>query len=116
MGLGLLEDLADGVARMPEFAGDLADGLAIAPGSSYGTVVVHRKHVLDPPEGESSAVRTFTLPEVSYGGSVLRAQIAPRWVSFTRSVPLVNGRRVPAVTVTAMPTWYAAETLGTTHP
>ena len=32
-----------------EFAGDLADGLAIAPRPPNGTVVVHRKHVLDPP-------------------------------------------------------------------
>ena len=49
IGLGLIENLADGVARMLEFAGDLADGLAIAPRSPNGTVVVHRKHVLDPP-------------------------------------------------------------------
>ncbi len=49
IGLGLLENLADGVARMLEFAGDLADGLAIAPRSPNGSVVVHRKHVLDPP-------------------------------------------------------------------
>jgi hypothetical protein len=47
--LGLLEDLADGVARMVVFAGDLADGLAIAPRSTNGTVVAHRKHVLNPP-------------------------------------------------------------------
>src|SRR5437762_12609397 len=59
-----------------------------------GDIDVHRKHVLDPPEGESSAVRTFTLPEVSYGGSVLRAQIAPRWVSFTRSVPSADVSRI----------------------
>ena len=49
IGLGLLENLPDGVARMLEFAGDLADGLAIAPRSPNGSVVVHRKHVLDPP-------------------------------------------------------------------
>ena len=47
--LGLLEDLPDGVSRMPEFAGDLADGLAIASRPPNGSVVVHRKHVLDPP-------------------------------------------------------------------
>jgi hypothetical protein len=49
IGLGLLEDLPDGVARMPEFARDLADGLTIAPRPPNGSVVVHRKHVLDPP-------------------------------------------------------------------
>ena len=48
-GLGLLEDLTNGIARMPKFAGDLADGLAIAPRPPNGSVVVHRKHVLDPP-------------------------------------------------------------------
>ena len=49
IGLGLLEDLADSVARMVEFAGDLTDGFAIAPRSPNGTVIVHRKHVLNPP-------------------------------------------------------------------
>ena len=49
IGLGLLEDLPNGVSRMPEFAGDLVDGHAIAPRPPNGSVVVHRKHVLDPP-------------------------------------------------------------------
>ena len=49
IGLGLFENLANGVARMSEFAGDLADGLAIAPRPPNGSVIVHRKHVLDPP-------------------------------------------------------------------
>src|SRR5262249_9245607 len=73
---------------MAEFAGELAEGAAIAPGSSDGTGVVHRKHVLDPPKGEASTVGTFTLPEVApvgqfyalrlpAGGSVLRAQFQP---------------------------------------
>src|SRR5690242_11639159 len=77
MGLGLLEDLADGVARMLEFAGDLADGLAIAPGSPDRTVVVHRKHVLDPAEGESSAVGRFTLPEVVTVGRFYALRLPP---------------------------------------
>ena len=47
--LGLLEDFPDGVSRMPEFDRDLADGLAIASRPPNGSVVVHRKHVLDPP-------------------------------------------------------------------
>ncbi len=50
-GSGLLEDLPDGVARVIELAGDLADGLAVASRPSNGTVIVHRKHVLDPPCG-----------------------------------------------------------------
>jgi len=47
--LSLLENLADSDSRMLEFAGDLADGLTIAPRPSNSSVVVHRKHVLDPP-------------------------------------------------------------------
>ena len=47
IGLGLLENLAGWCLReCSEFAGDLADGLAIAPCSPNGSVVVHRKHVL----------------------------------------------------------------------
>jgi hypothetical protein len=34
-----------------ELAGDLADGLAIAFRPADSTVIVHRKHVLDPPRG-----------------------------------------------------------------
>ena len=49
IGLGMLEDLPDGVPGVPEFAGDLPDGHAIAMGPPDGAVVVHRKHVLDPP-------------------------------------------------------------------
>ena len=36
-------------ARVIELAGDLADGHAIASRPANGTVIVHRKHVLDPP-------------------------------------------------------------------
>ena len=70
--LGLLEDLADRVSRMLEIARDLADGLAIAPRPPNGTVVVHRKHVLDPPWVNHSM----------WEGSPYRRWL--RWVSFTR--------------------------------
>ena len=33
----------------PNSPGDLSDGHAIAPRPPNGAVVVHRKHVLDPP-------------------------------------------------------------------
>ena len=51
--VGVVENLPDGVARMVELAGDLADGLAIASRPPNGTVVVHRKHILALREGES---------------------------------------------------------------
>ncbi len=59
-GLGMLEDIPDRVLRVIKVESDSPDGLAIATRPPNGTVVVHRKHVL---EGESSVERTFTLPE-----------------------------------------------------
>jgi hypothetical protein len=47
--LGMLEGFPDRDPGEVEFPGDLADGLAIAPRPPNGSVVVHRKHVLDPP-------------------------------------------------------------------
>ena len=48
-GLGLLEGLPDGDPGEAELAGDLPDGLPIAACPPDGTIVIHRKHVLDPP-------------------------------------------------------------------
>ena len=47
--LGLLEDFPDGVSLMLEFYRDLTYGLAITSRPLNGSVVIHRKHVLDPP-------------------------------------------------------------------
>ena len=47
--LGLLEYFPDGDSRMPKFAGDLVDGHTITPRPPNSSVIVHRKHVLDPP-------------------------------------------------------------------
>ena len=62
-GLRMLEDIPDRVPRVIKVESDPPDGLAIATRPPNGTVVVHRKHVLDLREGESSVERTFTLPE-----------------------------------------------------
>jgi len=62
-GLQMLEDIPDRVPRVIKVESDPPDGLAIATRPPNGTVVVHRKHVLDLREGESSVERTFTLPE-----------------------------------------------------
>ena len=48
-GLGVLQGLANGDPGEVELAGDLPDGLAVAACPPNGTVVIHRKHVLDPP-------------------------------------------------------------------
>jgi hypothetical protein len=47
--LGVLANRPDGVSRRLECARDQADGLAIASRPPNGTVVVHGKHVRDPP-------------------------------------------------------------------
>jgi hypothetical protein len=48
-GLGMLEDLPDRDPGEAELPSDLSDGLAVAARPPNGTVVIHRKHVLDPP-------------------------------------------------------------------
>ena len=54
MGLGMLEDLPDGLAGVSELPGDLADGHAIASRPPNRAVVVHRKHVLGLRVGDRS--------------------------------------------------------------
>ena len=48
-GSACVESMPDGLSRVSELAGDLADGHAIATRPPNGAVVVHRKHVLGPP-------------------------------------------------------------------
>jgi hypothetical protein len=62
-GLRMLEDMPDRVPRVIKVESDPPDGTAIATCPPNSTVVVHRKHVLDLREGESSVVRTFTVLE-----------------------------------------------------
>ena len=54
MGLGMLEDMPDGLAGVSELPGDLPDGHAIAPSPPNRAVVVHRKHVLGLRVGDRS--------------------------------------------------------------
>ena len=54
MGLGMLEDMPDGLAGVSELPGDLADGHAIAPRPPNRAVVVHREHVLGLRVGDRS--------------------------------------------------------------
>ena len=53
-GLGMVEDLPDGLAGVSELSGDLPDGHAIATGPPNRAVVVHRKHVLGLRAGDRS--------------------------------------------------------------
>ena len=73
----MLEDIPDRVPRVIKVESDPPDGLAIAMRPPNGTEVVHRKHVLDLREGESSLERTFTLPEAVTVGQ-LRCLDCPR--------------------------------------
>ena len=52
--LGLVESLPDGNSREIEFPGKLPDGFATAVCPPNGAIIIHRKHVLDPPCGETS--------------------------------------------------------------
>lgn len=54
LGMGQPEDLADGVAGMPELPGDLLDGHTVAVGPANGSIIVHRKHILDLHTGDHS--------------------------------------------------------------
>jgi hypothetical protein len=46
--LCLIEYFPNCVARVIKFTGDLANGFAVPPGPSNGTVIVHRKHPCPP--------------------------------------------------------------------
>ena len=78
-GLGMLEDMPDGLSGVSELPGDLSDGHAIASRPPNRAVVVHRKHVLGLREVIDSC-RNVHHNEGGWGGSRLRAHFAPRWV------------------------------------
>ena len=53
-GLGMVEDMPDGLASVSELPGDLPDGHAIATSPPNRAVVVHREHVLGLRVGDRS--------------------------------------------------------------
>src|SRR5260370_22381239 len=76
-----------------ERAGDLVDGHTIPMRPANGSVIVHRKHILNL-RGVWLWSKKATLRGGCWGGSELGAHSAPEWVRFTRSFPAPPDRGI----------------------